>query len=101
MTVYANIFNYSIYIIYALYILIYFNLWDAAPDYLRYINYFFQIFIGLTLIYFYNPFTRHRYGPVHKRIVFTAGILLLTSTTFGILNENIRGFYKQITSNVN
>lgn len=90
METYATIYNYGKYIIYILYALIILGLWDAAPDYLNVVEYFFQIFVGLVLIYANNPFTKHRYSAIDKQIAFSAGMFLLTSTTVSAFLRRIR-----------
>lgn len=96
MSLYSRLFTYTNIIIYLLYVLTYFGLWNQSPVYLKYINYFFQLFIGLTLIYFYNPFFKHKYSNIHKQMVFTAGFLLLAGTSTEIFQSNIMGLYYQL-----
>ena len=81
MSIYENIYNYGRYILYLLYGLTIIGIWNSAPQYLKSVEYFYQIFIGLVLVYINNPFTNHKYRPIDKKIAFSAGFFLLTSTT--------------------
>jgi len=90
MSYYENAYKYGLLVTYVLYFLTFFRLWDSAPKYLSLFDYFFQLFVGLVLVYFFNPITRHRYGKIHKRIAFSAGIFLLTSTTLSAFMTNIK-----------
>lgn len=81
MISYEHIYEYTTYIIYFLYFVILFGLWNDAPQYLNAIEYFLQIFIGILLVLFNNPFTKHKYRPIDKKIAFSAGLFILASTT--------------------
>lgn len=96
MSFYSRFFLYTNILIYILYFITFLGLWNQSPIYLKYINYFFQIFIGITLIYFYNPFMKHKYNLIHKQMVFTAGFLLLAGTSTEIFQTNIMGLYSQL-----
>ena len=54
-----------------------------APEYLSYLRNFLKIYIGLLLIYFYNPimYKEKKFTSFDRNLVFSAGIFLLLSTT--------------------
>jgi hypothetical protein len=90
MDSYEYLYIYGQYAIYILYALSLFKVWDEAPSYLNAIHYFFQIFIGLLLVLFNNPFIRHRYRPIDRKIAFSAGFFLLASTSLNAFIYRIR-----------
>lgn len=99
MKAYERTFIYVNYIVYLLYALSIFGVWSQAPSYLNTVKYFFQIFIGLILVLFNNPFyKRHKFRPIDRKIALSAGIFLLTSTTINVfvqqLTNPIKNLYK-------
>tara|TARA_Y100000780_G_C13557099_1_gene367641 strand:- start:496 stop:816 length:321 start_codon:yes stop_codon:yes gene_type:complete len=77
------------YSIYILYILVFLGLWGGAPQYLNDLNYYLKIFVGTILTYTFNPFYEIKFDNIHKDIAFTAGIILLTSTSLSSFKERI------------
>ena len=102
MKYYERLYYYGNYLIYFLYFLSFFNVWSLAPSYLSLLQYFFQIFIGLTLVVIFNPFYDFSFTKIDKQIAFSAGILLLTSTTFDYFTKQLKTTYDRIiTPNIN
>lgn len=81
MISYEHLYQYSVYLIYILYTVTLLGVWNEAPHYLNAVEYFFQLFVGGLLVWLNNPFTKHKYRPIDKKIAFSAGIFLLTTTT--------------------
>jgi uncharacterized membrane protein len=77
---YEKTFNVLTILIYALYVALLVFGWNRAPGYLETINNVTQIFVGLMLIYFFNPFMSYRYDPFHRKLAFTAGFFLISAT---------------------
>lgn len=88
-----NIYIFITYSFYILYVLVYLGVWNSAPYYLDDLNYYMKIFVGTVLTITFNPFIRFRPSYIHRNISFSAGLLLLTSTTLG-------GFQKRISNTV-
>ena len=102
MSYYENVYKYSLYLIYTLYVVSFLGVWNEAPIYLENINYFFKLFISIVLMYFFNPLQKDEpCTPIQKRIVFSAAFFLLASTTISAFKTNIVNFYKNITKLVN
>ena len=93
MKYYEHIFLGFTYFVYFLYFLIYFKLWGDASQYLNEVQYFLQIYVSLLLIYFFNPLMYHKFNIFHKRLAFSAGIMLFTSISFDILSNKIKNIY--------
>lgn len=96
MKYYESLYYYGSYLIYFLYFLSFFNIWSLAPSYLSLFQYFFQIFIGATLVIIFNPFYDFSFTNIDKRIAFSAGILLLTSTTIDYFTKQLKLSYERI-----
>ena len=96
MKIYETIFVYGQYLLYILYFLTAFGLWTHAPEYLELLEYFLQIFIGVLLIVLNNPFTKHNYGPIDKKLAFSAGFFLLASTTLNTFLTRLRSPFHKV-----
>lgn len=96
MKYYERLYYYGNYIIYFLYFLSFFNIWSLAPSYLSLFQYFFEIFIGISLVVIFNPFYDFSFTNIDKQIAFSAGILLLTSTTIDYFTNQLQVTYKRI-----
>ncbi len=79
---------------YGLYFLGMSKIFPEAYFYLNEISFFYKLFIGLILIIIFNPITKTKYTPAHRKIIFTAGIFILTT-------EGLENIYNKIrlTSN--
>ena len=110
MKIYQTVFLYSLYTLFILTILAILGVSSLAPIYLKQLRTFMQIYIGLILVYFYNPLTfniERKFTEFDRRLVFSSGTFLLLSSALlsfiedyvGILNmipfgENIRNILK-------
>tara|TARA_B100001287_G_C22351535_1_gene375399 strand:+ start:196 stop:531 length:336 start_codon:yes stop_codon:yes gene_type:complete len=71
-----------------LYVLYYTNFWDTTHKYLDILNEIYAIFIGIVLMYYFNPYHKEKLNEFHKKIAFSAGILIiLTSSISALMNE--------------
>lgn len=85
-----NLFNVFIFITYILIILSTFGLSQTAPQYLSSLDYYVRIYICLFLIWRFNPLrTKYEFTDLDRKIAFTAGVFILTTTT---LNKYILDF---------
>ena len=73
-----DIYLYALYISYILYGLILLGLSASAPEYVKSLNAFLQIYVCLFLIYRFNPYAKISFTEFDRKIVFGAGIFLLT-----------------------
>lgn len=80
-------FNTFVIISYILIILSFFNLYSSASIFLNKLDYYVRIYICLFLIWRFNPFrTYYEFTDLDRKIAFTAGLFILTTTT---LNQYI------------
>lgn len=71
-----------------LYVLYYTNFWDKTHKYLDILNEIYAIFVGIVLMYYFNPYHKEKLNEFHKKIAFSAGILIiLTSSISALINE--------------
>jgi len=71
-----------------LYIISYLGIWGESYAHLDTLNEVYKIFIGLVLIYFFNPWSKEKLTDFHKKIALSAGILLLfTSSLSAIIKK--------------
>lgn len=93
-----HIYYFITYSIYILYFVIYFRLWNTAPQYLDDLNYYLKIFVGIVLVITFNPFIRFRPSSIHRNISFSAGLLLLTSTTLSAFSNRVNNTVSRVKS---
>ena len=73
-------FNIFIITTYALYILFAVGVVKSAPQYLEKLDYYVKIYISLFLLWRFNPFTRIHFTDLDRKIAFTAGVFLFTTS---------------------
>ena len=56
------------------------GVWAAAPTYLHIVEYYLRIYICIFLIWRFNPFRRIVFREHDRKIAFSAGIILLTTS---------------------
>jgi hypothetical protein len=76
-------FNYVIIISYVLYFAIALGLFGNAPQYLGTLQYWIKIYISLFLIYRFNYFKKVNFSELDRKVAFSAGLFLLSTTIFG------------------
>jgi len=76
-------------IIYVLYIAIAFGIYFVSPKYITFIHGFIKLYVCIFLIYRFNPYNNNKCNHLDKRIAFTAGFFLLSTTIFDKIFENI------------
>ena len=101
-----HIYNIVTYASFLLYIISTIGLYNTAPQYILYIDIALKLFIGLFLIFRFNPLVKIRFNHFDKQIIFSAGIFILLSSTITtfILNKiqyKIKENVKKIVSKVN
>ena len=88
-----ELFLYALYLSYMLYMIVLFGIGGYAPQYLEYVRNFLKYYIGIILIILYNPLTYKQriFEEYDRKLVFSAGIFILLSTTLLIgVEEYIR-----------
>jgi hypothetical protein len=76
-------FNYVIIISYILYFVIALGLFSNAPHYLETLQYWIKIYISIFLIYRFNFFNKVKFSELDRKVAFSAGLFLLSTTIFG------------------
>ena len=98
---YETIFIYVTYIVYLLFIITAVGITsflgiskEKSHEYLHRLDYFRQIYIGITLLLVFNPWSKTKYcTEFHKKIIFTSSIFLLLPPTVSLFHE-IRNIVK-------
>jgi hypothetical protein len=78
-----NAFNYVIIISYGLYFTIALGVFGNAPHYLETLQYWVKIYISLFLIYRFNSFNKIKFSDLDRKVAFSAGVFLLSTTIVG------------------
>jgi hypothetical protein len=77
------------------------GVYNIAPEYLNTLNVFIKIYVSLFLIFFFNPLSKHVFTEFDKKIVFSAGILLLLTTTItDLIHPYINKQFYEIKNNI-
>ena len=94
---YEQMYNYGSILFIILYIITFIGIWHDSPKYLQLLDDIFKIFIGLLLIYIFNPFSSQPITQFHRRLVFYAGISILLSSSLSTYFQKIpviKQYYK-------
>lgn len=73
-------FNAFIVLSYLLYILFAIGIFKSAPQYLEKLDYYVKIYISLFLLWRFNPFRKIHFTELDRKIAFSAGIFLFTTS---------------------
>ena len=75
-----NLFSLVMLVSYILIVAVYLGLSSNASSYLETIDYYLRIYISLFLILRFNPFMTIVFSELDRKIVFSAGLLIFTTT---------------------
>jgi hypothetical protein len=73
-------FNFFIFVTYFCYILFALGIFTKAPQYLSTLDYYIKIYISLFLLWRFHPFQTIQFTDLDRKISFSAGIFLLTTS---------------------
>ena len=76
----STAFNYIILASYCLYAAAAVGLFAEAPQYLSTLDYYVKIYVCLFLIIRFNPLRKIQFTDLDRRIAFSAGVYILTTT---------------------
>ena len=94
---------------YVLYFIVLIGITGYAPQYLNYVRDFLKYYVGILLVILYNPLTykERKFEEFDRKLVFSAGLFILLSTsaligieqyirskTQYIINKNISVLFK-------
>ncbi len=65
---------------YLLIIVAYLGISTSAPKYIEIMDYYMRIYISLFLLWRFNPFTRTTFTELDRKIAFSAGVFIFTTT---------------------
>jgi hypothetical protein len=86
-----ELYNYSVYAWYILYAVSFLGLYSNAPEYLTTIDFILRTYVSLFLVFRFNPFTKIHFTEFDRKIIFSAGIfLILSSTITSLYTSKIR-----------
>ena len=64
-------------VLFVLYIIMLFGIWNSAPKYLNIVTNVFMTFIAVVLIYFFNPWNNTECNRFQRNVAFSAGSAIL------------------------
>ena len=76
-----RIFTLVIIVSWMLYISILTGISVSAPKYLEIFDYYVKIYVSLFLLFRFNPFTKIKFTELDRKIAFSAGIFLFTTSS--------------------
>jgi len=85
----SELFKYTRFLMYFLYIVVALGISSSAPAYLETLVYYTKLYVSLFLIVRFNPFRLTKFTPLDAKIAFNAGMFLLFATAV----NGIIGFY--------
>lgn len=90
-------FDLVIYVSYILIILSSLGISEYAPKYLNNLDYYVRVYICLFLIWRFNPLRSHyEFTDLDRKIAFSAGAFILTTTALNQYLEIIKEFFKNL-----
>jgi hypothetical protein len=90
-----NMFLFVTYLTWFLYIIIALGLSINAPEYLYDLQYYIKIYVSLFLVLRFNPFRNVEFTELDKKIAFSAGLFLITTTA---INEILMVYFNNINN---
>jgi hypothetical protein len=93
-----KVFDFVVIVTYSLYFIIAFGLSEKAPVYLKQLDNFTKIYISLFLIFRFNPFRETNFTDLDRKIVFSAGVFVLATTT---INKLLMTYFVKVVDEVN
>ncbi len=92
-----RVFNLSIIISYVLIFISIIGMSSFVPKYLDNLDYYIRIYICLFLIWRFNPLrSKYEFTDLDRKIAFTAGVFILTTTTLNTYLETFKTILKNI-----
>ncbi len=92
-----KLFTIIIYISYFLIILSSLGLSEAAPKYLQSLDYYLRIYICIFLMWRFNPIrTEYEFTELDRKIAFSAGAFILTTTALNQYLDNAKQYLSEI-----
>ena len=96
-----RLFNLIIYVSYFLIIVSFLGISERAPKYLSDLDYYVRVYICLFLIWRFNPLrTHYEFTDLDRKIAFSAGVFILTTTTLNQYLVDIKTFVKKIFNDI-
>jgi len=93
------LFNIFIIVSYSLIILSFFDISQSAQTYLQNLDYYIRIYVCLFLMWRFNPFrSSYEFTNLDRKIAFSAGLLILTTTALNQYLNEIKNIIKQFFS---
>ena len=89
----SHAFDIIIVISYTLYFLILFGISASAPNYLNTFDSYVKIYVSLFLLWRFNVFRKIKFTDLDRKIAFSAGVFLFTTTT---LNQILIQYLSQV-----
>jgi hypothetical protein len=94
-SVHNKVFTAVLFISYILIFASFFGLSNSAPEYLATLDYYIRVYICLFLIWRFNPFrTLDKFTELDRKITFSAGLFILTTTALNnyvvMINDKVR-----------
>jgi len=84
----TNFFYLFVFITYASYIALAIGVHFLSPKSLNTLDHYAKIYVSLFLLYRFNPFRKIEFNELDRKIAFSAGLFLLTTTFINVVIEN-------------
>lgn len=94
-----NFFNAFIIISYSLIIISALGFSKIAPQYLETLDYYVKIYVCLFLIIRFNPFVHVSFTELDRKIAFSAGLFILTTSALNSYIQDFTDKLKNIANN--
>jgi len=75
-----TVFDMTMLIIHVAYIAVAFGILQKEPKYLSIIDYWVKVFVGVFLVWRFNPYFPAKFTDFDRRVVFSAGVFMFITT---------------------
>lgn len=94
-----KIFDFTVYFFYFLLIISSVGLFYIDPSYLDTLDHYINTYICLFLLWRFNPLKTHfEFTNLDRKIAFSAGAIILTTTTLNQYLNNFKGYFLDLTN---
>jgi len=95
-----NLYKILIYGWYIFFVLSKFNLWENADLYLEKSAYYLKMYIGVMLLYYFNPVIKREWNKDHRGMIFSAACFILFTSTFEEFYSRVKDDTGEVKNNI-
>jgi uncharacterized BrkB/YihY/UPF0761 family membrane protein len=92
MVGFGSVFEITVFVIHVLYIALAIGILREEPLILSVIDYWIKVFVGLFLLYRFNPYVHIKFTDFDRKVIFSAGMFMIITT---VVNTYLINYVKK------